>query len=329
MRCPTLSELPPAPPGRTGWPWTEESEQLPSKMPDGSPWPRVSIVTPSYNQGQFIEETIRSVLLQGYPNLEYVVVDGASTDGSVEIIRRYQPWLTHWVSEPDKGQGDALVKGFAQSSGELWGWLNSDDCLLPDALERVAVAFEERQGQVVAGDVVRVDEESGAQTIRAQKNLRFRNLVMHWTQDCVYQQPGIFFAAELYRRVGGIDQSLYYAMDYDLLCRFLQHTDTVYVDRPIARFRSHSSSKTATGTEGMFLEMHSVSRRYWDLIPVAPAASRAARHYVARYLLRHAVRKSAMGGGGDAVALSWRALAYCPSVVLIELCRILLSRFGH
>src|SRR5262245_23266161 len=108
MSCTRLIALPPPPPSKTGWPWTEESPPLPETMPDGSPWPRLSIVTPSYNQGQFIEATIRSVLLQGYPNLEYVVIDGASTDNSVGIIKQYEKWLTYWVSEPDSGQSCAI-----------------------------------------------------------------------------------------------------------------------------------------------------------------------------------------------------------------------------
>ncbi|MBM4042010.1 MAG: glycosyltransferase, partial [Planctomycetes bacterium] len=119
MRCPTLSELPPPPAGKTGWPWTEETPRPPEAMPDGSPWPRVTIVTPSYQQGQFLEETLRSVLLQGYPDLEYIVMDGGSTDASVGLIERYSPWLAHWVSERDRGHPHAVNKGMAQATGHI------------------------------------------------------------------------------------------------------------------------------------------------------------------------------------------------------------------
>src|SRR5512140_3007798 len=134
MRCPTLSELPTSPPGKTGWPWTEESPQMTDALPDGLPWPCVSIVTPSYNQAQFIEETIRSVLLQGYPDLEYIIIDGGSMDSSVEIIRKYELWLAYWVSEKDSGQSHAINKGMKTATGEVVAWLNSDDTLTPDAL---------------------------------------------------------------------------------------------------------------------------------------------------------------------------------------------------
>src|SRR5512144_266396 len=111
MRCPSLQELPRPPRGRTGWPWSEASASLPSSMPDGGTWPRISVVTPSFNQARFLEATLRSVLLQGYPNLEYFVLDGGSTDGSTEIIKKYEPWLTHWVSGADGGQSAAINSG--------------------------------------------------------------------------------------------------------------------------------------------------------------------------------------------------------------------------
>src|SRR5262245_9476631 len=125
MRCRiSLDHLPPSPPGKTGWPWTVETPELPDTLPGGTPWPRISIVTPSFNQGQFIEETIRSVLLQGYPDLEYVIFDGGSVDNSVEIIRRYEGWLSFWISERDNGQSHAINKGFRKSTGMIRAWLN-------------------------------------------------------------------------------------------------------------------------------------------------------------------------------------------------------------
>src|SRR3954471_14946777 len=115
MRCPKLNELPPPPPGKTGWPWTIESSSIQSYGRDMKLWPSISVVTPSYNQGPFLEETIRSILLQGYPDLEYLVIDGGSTDDSVSIIRKYQQWIQYWVSEPDGGQSAAIQKGIGRA----------------------------------------------------------------------------------------------------------------------------------------------------------------------------------------------------------------------
>jgi glycosyltransferase involved in cell wall biosynthesis len=157
MNCCSLEQLPSPPHGKLGWPWNEETPPLPQSI-NGQPWPRISIVTPSFNQGQFLEETIRSILLQGYPNLEYVIMDGGSTDDSVEIIRKYQEHLSFWVSEKDAGQSDAINKGFARCSGELLNWINSDDVLMLGALRAVAeAALGDEQAGVFVGASGRID----------------------------------------------------------------------------------------------------------------------------------------------------------------------------
>ena len=131
----SLNDLPAPPPGKTGWPWTVETP-LAEASATGAEWPRISIVTPSYNQGAFLEETIRSVLLQGYPNLEYIVMDGGSTDGSVEVLRSFGDRV-QWVSQNDGGQSDAINQGFARLGGDVLGWLNSDDTFAPGAFRTV------------------------------------------------------------------------------------------------------------------------------------------------------------------------------------------------
>src|ERR1700750_2702693 len=136
MRCPSLDELPPPPPGKTGWPWTEAGRSV-EDFADHSHWPRITIITPSYNQGHFLEETMRSVLLQGYPDLEYLVIDGGSTDNSVALIRKYEAWLAYWTSEADRGQAHAINKGLERVTGSLWGWINSDDLLNQNSLALV------------------------------------------------------------------------------------------------------------------------------------------------------------------------------------------------
>ncbi len=268
MRCPTLSELPPPPLGKTGWPWTEESPQLPDTMPDGQPWPRVSIVTPSYNQGQFIKETIRSVLLQGYPDLEYIIIDGGSTDGSVDIIRKYEPWLAYWVSEPDEGQADAINKGLQIAQGEIVAWLNSDDVYLPGAMSAVAKAWMAYPNSLIVGDVINFDEETGKEELVHQQGITLEKFIDFWSEPRPsWHQPGLFFPRVAWQRVGPLDESLWYAMDYDLMCRLLQYYPVVYLDQVVAKFRKHPTSKTVSGSLRGMIELMTVPRRYWHLVP--------------------------------------------------------------
>jgi glycosyltransferase involved in cell wall biosynthesis len=195
MRCPRLSDLPTPASGRYGWPWTEESSPLPELQKNSQPWPRISIITPSFNQRPFIEETIRSVLLQGYPNLEYIIMDGGSTDGSVDIILKYQPWLTYWVSEKDNGQADAINKGLDHATGEIANWLNSDDLLYLGALKKVATGYaEDRTALLYNGSALRVDSQG---TYGSPYSASPLSAEAAFEGKIPLPQPAIFFSEKL------------------------------------------------------------------------------------------------------------------------------------
>lgn len=245
LHCPRLSELPPPPPGKSGWPWTEESLPLPDTMPDGTPWPRISIVTPSYNQGPFIEETLRSVLLQGYPNLEYVVIDGGSTDESTEVINKYAPWLSYWVSEPDRGQSHAINKGLDRATGKLYGWLCSDDYFKPGAL-RVLAEMSSRSPEAVAwvGQCEKVDVTGAHIEIKKPRHLKSAEDIADWGHRGQFYQPASLFSAQGFAGVGGVDETLHYVMDVDLWVRMVQHGSFATTDSVLAAARDYPSNKT-------------------------------------------------------------------------------------
>jgi glycosyltransferase involved in cell wall biosynthesis len=244
MRCPILNKLPSPPPGKTGWPWTEESPQLPNKMEEGCDWPKISIVTPSYNQGRFIEETIRSVLLQGYPNLEYIIIDGGSTDNSVEIIKKYEPWLTYWVSEPDRGQSHGINKGFEKAAGEVFGWLNSDDYFHPGALGTL-MTFRQAHLDAVAwaGAGVYVDI-NGAPLHRGAPRVGNKAQIGDWEYGACFYQPSCLFSAELFHAVGGLDEGLHIALDIDLWLRFAETGRFAAIDEVISYSRMYPEIKS-------------------------------------------------------------------------------------
>lgn len=263
MRCPTLLELPLPPAGKTGWPWTEESLQLPDTISDDSPWPRVGIVTPSYNQAQFVEETIRSVLLQGYPNLEYIVIDGGSTDGSIEIVRKYERWLSHWVSEPDCGQSHAINKGFRRAKGDIVSWLNSDDYLLPGSVWNAVSIFMAEPGcDLVHGDVVVKDEDCDeGDYVRTSSDLFS---VVNWINGVGLAQPATFWRKGLFDQVGFLDESLRFNMDYEFFLRSLRSHRACHAESAFAIFRLHPASKTSTMNLVRVQEHMDIARRNWS-----------------------------------------------------------------
>jgi len=266
MRCPTLSELPPPPPGKTGWPWTEESPQLPDTMPDGRPWPRVSIVTPSYNQGQFIEETIRSVLLQGYPDLEYIIIDGGSTDGSVDIIRKYEKWLAYWVSEPDRGQSHAINKGILQATGDILFWLNSDDMCLPGAFHAAVIAFEHPSKPLLVTGQALVIDEAGNECGKLIS--RFTSWEDYATrQQGVVRQAATFFKREILLEVGLLNESLHYSMDRDLFLRLTRKYHPHIIETYLAAFRRHGAGKFNSSKVHGYREADRVTYKYLASTP--------------------------------------------------------------
>jgi glycosyltransferase involved in cell wall biosynthesis len=211
--------------------------------------PSISLVTCSYQQGRYLEQTLRSVLDQGYPRLEYIVIDGGSSDGSVGILRRYAPALAHWVSEPDRGQTDALTKGFARATGEVCGWLCSDDLLLPGALQAVGEFFASHPQVMAAyGDALWVD--GAGRYLRPKKEMRFSRFVMLHDHNYV-PQPAMFWRRALYEAVGGLDATFDLAMDADLWERFSTRTRIARIPRYLACMRFYPEQKTrARQSEG-------------------------------------------------------------------------------
>ena len=315
MHCPTLAQLPGPPPGKTGWPWTEETPRLPNDRA----WPAFSVVTPSFNQAGFIEETIRSVLLQGYPDLEYIIMDGGSTYGSVDIIKKYEPWISHWVSEPDRGQSHALNKGFERASGPVLAWLNSDDVLEPSVLGTVAETCADRADQpvMVVGNGRLLSEDGEETGIKRCEAYSFQDLFAYHRKK-FFCQPAVFFTAQALAEAGPIDEDLHYAMDLDLWLRMRTHADLQYVDKSLARLYIYADAKTAAGNYKSMLEVARVLQRYDRVLPFA-------RRMANRLRMRHCRAECGAQSALEAVmqARPWlacgrlaRAVAVSPTCLL-------------
>lgn len=220
---------------------------------------RISVITPSFNQAQFLETTMLSVLAQDYPDLEYIVVDGGSTDGSADIIQKYASRLAWWVSERDQGQTDAINKGFARAQGEVLAWLNSDDTFQPGAVaEAAGYLMQHPDVGMVYGDANFIDDKGNiiGRFNAAQTDYhRLREGYVHIPQQAA------FFRASLWKKVGPLDPSFFFAMDYDLWVRLAKEAPIRYSPQLWANFRLHRAGKTHMADDRCWPEMLRVHRR--------------------------------------------------------------------
>ncbi len=225
--------------------------------------PKISIVTPSFNQGQYIEKTICSVLDQQYPNLEYIIIDGGSTDQTVEIIKKYEDRLTYWVSERDKGQTDALNKGFSKATGDIYAWINSDDWYEKGVFQQVAQSFRDPSVKLVIGDCM-LHNESNVAADRLVKPAvtTFESMLRYWKDDFLPPQPSIFVAGDLMRKVLPLDENLKYAMDMDLWLRLTKDHAFSYTGKLFSYYLIHNESKTGGGFNHFMPEWKMLSRRH-------------------------------------------------------------------
>lgn len=224
--------------------------------------PLVSIVTPSYNQGEFIEETIRSVIGQDYPRIEHIVMDGGSTDNTVAVLRKYENWLT-WTSGRDNGQTDALNKGFRKAKGEVLAWLNSDDIYYPGAVSKAVAAFRANPGaKLVYGRGDYIDT-------KGRKTGEYPTLPFDFgelAESNYICQPSAFFTAEALREAGKLDEGLDYVMDYDLWVRVCRSSEAVYLPETLAALRIHPASKTTAQSVATYEEMLRTAKKHFGRV---------------------------------------------------------------
>jgi glycosyltransferase involved in cell wall biosynthesis len=334
MRCPTLNELPPPPPGKTGWPWTEESPQLPDTMPDGHPWPRVSIVTPSLNQGQFIEETIRSVLLQGYPNLEYIIIDGGSTDNTVEIIQAYEGWISNWVSEKDRGQSDAINKGWKKSNGDILAWINADDIYCPGAVNAVVERFCEKDDVVLVCGAGQTFDVSGTILLSRKESRRIDPYAMLKQSGGVPMQPSVFLRRRVLDEVGHLNTQLHYVMDWEYWIRIGLHYRPEQLEktnRILSNNREWPETKTNKGWRTICQEHRQVFDSVFRKFPDDSELQRIKRRAYSASYRKEASLASKNEGPLEAIKSLFRAwclapLAYNPAKELAFLVSVIIGQ---
>jgi tetratricopeptide (TPR) repeat protein len=277
----------------------------------------VSIITPSFNQAKYLEDTIQSVLNQDYPNLEYIIVDGASTDGSVDIIRKHENQLAWWISEKDNGQAEAINKGLSHATGEIVAWLNSDDTYLPGTLSAVVKTFEENPDVALAyGNMLAVDENGGIINILRYSQLSLEDLLCFQ----IIGQPAVFFRRAALEKAGHLDPTYHFLLDHHLWLRIAMLGRILHVDQTWAAARFHAEAKNRARAAEFGQEAFRILDWAHQTQPLlAPVLAKVGRRahasayrFDARYLLD--------GGQPWPALMAWmRALLIHPSTALARL----------
>lgn len=232
--------------------------------------PKISIITPSFNQGRFLSQCIESVLSQDYRPMEYIIIDGGSNDQSVEVIRRYADSLTYWTSEPDNGQSNAINKGFSRATGELVAWLNADDFYLPGALHKVAQAWCKTPGRpFYFGDGWRVDERGRRlANFFPDGRILFNHQALVMGLNFILQ-PSSFINRAILEQIGSLNASLHYGMDSDLWLRLAAQGTPGTISHPLSATREYGQTKTSTGSFARVEELRQIAQRHAGL-PMTP-----------------------------------------------------------
>ncbi|UOQ67216.1 glycosyltransferase family 2 protein [Hymenobacter volaticus] len=238
-------------PDTRNWPWLLKSGLTPINHISDERYPKISIITPSYNQGQYLEETIHSVILQNYPNYELLIIDAGSTDTTLDVIRKYEPWITHWVSEPDRGQSHAIQKGLALATGDIINWINSDDLVAPGAFHRIATEFNLEKYDVICGKCDYFLDSLDQLDLRDMRMGLGPTVgdTLAWPK---INQPSTFFKAAVLKELG-IDERFRYTMDVDLWYRYLLRAGQSRVllsEGLLTYFRLHGASKSVAESAG-------------------------------------------------------------------------------
>jgi glycosyltransferase involved in cell wall biosynthesis len=305
-----LVDLPASPPGATGWPWTLGSASCPLRQDNGDRWPKVGVVIPNFNQGTFLEKAIRSALLQGYPALELIIVDGGSTDDSIDVIKRYQSHLAYWVSERDDGQAHAINKGWQKATAPILTWLNSDDYFLPAGIQATVRRLYSSTSpcDFAFADCALVDSDGLPLGLYVASDPDLETMIRDWTNPL--PQQGFLVRSNVLKEIGMLDTSLSFAMDVDLWMRALLYNKTFGITKAqVAAFRLARNTKTGSQHSIYVANMVEIVSRIAQLSS-DPRVRKACKESLSRRYLNAARNAYALGVRGVAASYARQDLRH-------------------